>query len=287
MHIKQIGQGGKTIVLMPGWDTLMSSLGPALPTADFAPLMRELSQNHTVCIIEFFGYGLSDSIDRPHTNENYVQEIREALKLVGLKPPYVLMPYSSAGIYCEYYGVVYPDEVEALILLDTLPTIENFAEMLVFPEKKLEKLSAQKHSKLTIGLGSVLTKLILRIRGKKQTYIQMGYTKDDIIEMASTPSHMGTLVAQMRALPNNLRELLALKSKLEIPIMLLSSGQMKEDVKYQKHLKEYLKKLGEHTKHMVIDGSTHINIYGQREYRKVIFREVDAFLKILDENCPE
>jgi len=276
-----MGQGGKTIVLMPGWDVLMSSLGPTLPTADFAPLMRELSQNHTMCAIEFFGYGLSDATDRPHTNENYVQEIREVLKLAGLMPPYVLMPYASAGIYCEYYVATYPEEVEALVLLDTLPTIASFTEMLTFPEKKLEKLSTQKHSTFTIGLGVLLTKLILRIRGKKQKYIQEGYTTDEVIAMASTPSHMGTVIAQMRALPEALRELLALEAKLEIPIMLLSSEQPRTDAEQKKHRNVYIEKLGKATLHVIVEGSTHIDIYGKRKFRKIIHQEVDAFLKIL------
>ena len=281
MHIQRMGHGEKTIVLLPGWDVRMSSLGPTLPTADFAPLMRELSQNHTVCTIEFFGYGLSDCTDRPHTNENYVQEIRKALKLAGLKPPYVLMPYSSAGIYCEYYAATYPEEIEALVLLDTLPTVEPFIDLLTFPEKKLEQLSVQKHSKFTIGLGVALTKLILQIKGERQAYIQEGYTKDEIVAMAGTPSHMGTVVAQMRALPDNLREVLALEVELKLPILLLSSGQTKEDARYQRYLNAYSEKLGEHAKHVFVDGSTHVNIHGQREFRRVICREIDTFLKNL------
>ena len=274
MHIRRMGQGEKTIVLLSGW-------GVPLPTADFAPLMRDLSQKHTVCTIEFFGYGRSDSTDRPHTNENYVQEIREALNAAGLKPPYVLMPYSCSGIYCEYYAAMYPDEIEALVLLDTSPTVERFAESCVLPEKELEKLAAQTYSKFTIALGRVLAKLILRIRGKKQTYIQAGYTKDEIIAMATTPNHMATLVAQMRALPDNVRETAALEIKSELPIMLLRCGEVKEDTRHQKSLKEHLEKLGEHTKHVVVAGSTHSDIYWRRDFRNTICRETDAFLNAL------
>ncbi|MCL2570754.1 MAG: alpha/beta hydrolase [Firmicutes bacterium] len=181
MHVKHMGRGEKTIVLVPGWDTSLSKYGPALPTADFAPLMRDLSQDNKVCIVEFFGYGLSDKINRPHTNENYVQEIREVLKLMGLKPPYILMPYSCSGVYCEHYAATYPSEIEALILLDTLPTVECFSEKLVVQEKILEKMSKQKHSKFTIGLGKCISKIILRVRGKNQKYIKEGYTKDEIM----------------------------------------------------------------------------------------------------------
>ena len=38
MHITQAGEGETTIVLLPG-------LGEGLPSADFAPLIRELSKD--------------------------------------------------------------------------------------------------------------------------------------------------------------------------------------------------------------------------------------------------
>ena len=180
LHVLQMGSGGKTIVLMPG-------RGVPLPTVDFTLLMRDLSQKHTVCTIEFFGYGLSDSTDRPHTNENYVQEIREALKLAGLKPPYVLMPHSAAGIYCEYYAAKYPQEVEGLVLLDTSPTVEGFVDKLAFPEKEIESLTKHRPSKFVLWLNRALGSLILRIQGEKQEHIQAGYTKDEVLEGRKIP----------------------------------------------------------------------------------------------------
>jgi len=77
MYLRVMGFGGKTVVLMPGW-------GLPLPTVEFAPLMRDLAERHTVCVLEFFGYGHSDPIDRHHTNENYMNEIREALEFTSL-----------------------------------------------------------------------------------------------------------------------------------------------------------------------------------------------------------
>ena len=91
MHVRQMGMGEKIIVLLPGWNV-------PLPSVEFAPLMRELAKKYTVCAVEYFGYGHSDSTDSPHTNENYTQAIREVLALAGLKPPYVLMPYSCSGV---------------------------------------------------------------------------------------------------------------------------------------------------------------------------------------------
>ncbi|MEJ6949650.1 alpha/beta fold hydrolase [Natronospora cellulosivora (SeqCode)] len=117
MHLHAMGSGEKTIILLPGY-------GVSLPSADFAPLMRKLSQNYKVVCIEYFGIGFSEEIDTPRTNENYVQEIRTVLNKAGFKPPYILMPHSASGIYSEYYARKYPEEVSAIIMLDTTSSSE-------------------------------------------------------------------------------------------------------------------------------------------------------------------
>ena len=91
----------------------------------------------------------------------------------------------------------------------------------------------------------------------------------------------------MRALPHNLREVVALETTLELPILLLTCGEIKEDTDHQKYLQGHLEKLGEHTVHMSVDGSAHSNIYWQRDYRKAICQEVDAFLKSMHNHRTE
>ena len=73
MHIMQVGEGDTTIVLLPG-------LGDGLPSADFAPLIRELSKDYRVVCIDYFGVGFSSETSRERTCSNYVEEIREVLK---------------------------------------------------------------------------------------------------------------------------------------------------------------------------------------------------------------
>jgi len=118
MHVKIMGGGEKTIVYLPGWNE-------PLPTVESGPLMRKLAEKYTVCAVEYFGYGLSDRVDRAHTNENYVEEIREVLSAAGLNPPYVLMPYSCSGVYAEYYAIKYPHELEGIIMLDCTSTAQD------------------------------------------------------------------------------------------------------------------------------------------------------------------
>lgn len=106
------GSGEKTIVLLSG-------LGTASPIIDFMPLAERLAKDYKVVILEYFGYGFSDSTMKKRSNENIVKEIRKALQALDVSGPYILMPHSISGIYSFYYALNYPNEVEAIIGIDT------------------------------------------------------------------------------------------------------------------------------------------------------------------------
>lgn len=105
------GSGEKTIVLLSG-------LGTASPITDFMPLAERLSDDYKVVILEYFGYGFSDTTKEERSNENMVNETRAALKELEISGPYILMPHSISGVYALYYAINYPDEVEAIIGID-------------------------------------------------------------------------------------------------------------------------------------------------------------------------
>lgn len=105
------GSGEKTIVLLSG-------LGTASPITDFMPLAERLSADYKVVILEYYGYGFSDTTKEERTNENIVNEIRSALKELEISGPYILMPHSISGVYAMYYAINYPNEVEAIIGID-------------------------------------------------------------------------------------------------------------------------------------------------------------------------
>lgn len=106
------GTGDKTVVLLSG-------LGTASPMIDFMPLAERLSEDYQVVILEYFGYGFSDLTNKERSSENIVREIRLALKELNISGPYILMPHSISGIYSFYYALNYPNEVEAIIGIDT------------------------------------------------------------------------------------------------------------------------------------------------------------------------
>lgn len=168
MHLYQMGNKDKTIVLLPG-------LGVGLPCADFSPLMRSLSEEYTVVCVEYFGVGFSTLTNRERTCENYVEEIRTALSNAGFEAPYTFMPHSISSVYCEYYASLYPDEVEAIISLDGTSTAYIGEDMPNFVKSLLGVAKVQQ----TIGLTSVLASLTAN-RTKLLSY---GYTEKEVNDL--------------------------------------------------------------------------------------------------------
>jgi pimeloyl-ACP methyl ester carboxylesterase len=121
MHVYFEGNGKEKIILLSGF-------GTPSPVVDYLPLIKVLSMDFTVAAVEYYGYGWSDRTNKPRTNQNMIEETRRALMKAGILPPYVLVPHSISGLYALYYANTYPDEVEAIIGLDTsVPEASEFA----------------------------------------------------------------------------------------------------------------------------------------------------------------
>ncbi|WBW95132.1 alpha/beta hydrolase [Oceanirhabdus sp. W0125-5] len=116
IRVSVTGEGKKTIILLSG-------MGTASPIIDFKPLAQKLSNHYQVVTLEYAGYGLSDDSKKDRTNKNIVEEIRGTLSQLKIEPPYILMPHSISGMYCLKYMSTYPEEVEAMIGIDS--TVPN------------------------------------------------------------------------------------------------------------------------------------------------------------------
>lgn len=238
MHVYSMGDGEKTIVLLPGF-------GVALPSADFGPLMREFSKEYTVVCIEYFGVGFSDQTDNPRTNENYTEEIRTALSLAGFKAPYVLMPHSASGIYSEYYAAKYPDEVSTIIMLDTTSTAKIQAEN---PPKFVYELG-----KLQQACG--LTRIGVALAPPSQK-AENGYTEKEISDYKLFANHVlnDTIIDQSYRMLGNINEVSAIVFPQEIPVLKLISSQTEEKAgaEYQTN---HLTRLGANAESRILEGS--------------------------------
>lgn len=238
MHVYSMGEGDKTIVLLPG-------LGVPLPSADFGPLMRELSKDFTVVCIEYYGYGFSDETTEPRTNENYTEETRMALSNAGFEPPYILMPHSASGIYSEYYAIKYPDEIVAIIMLDTTSSAVEDTKV---PRFVYQLVKIQQMVGFNRIIGSVAVPLMLKEEN--------GYTKKEIGDYRKFFNHVNnnTIINQNIRFYDNVLEVMRMEFPNGVPVLkIVPTGTIKQTEKdYQTN---HLGRLGANAKSITLDGT--------------------------------
>lgn len=82
-------------------------------------VIPEVSKKATVFAYNRPSYGNSDATTTPRDSEHITAELRALLAAKGLKPPYIMVGHSVGGLYMQHYARRYPDEVKALILVDS------------------------------------------------------------------------------------------------------------------------------------------------------------------------
>ncbi len=111
MNIYIEGEGEQTIVFLSGG-------GTCSPVLDFKSLYSLLSDDYKVVVVEKFGYGFSDVVDKERDIVSVLADTREALAAAGVEGPYILCPHSMSGIEALYWAQQYPEEVSAIVGLD-------------------------------------------------------------------------------------------------------------------------------------------------------------------------
>lgn len=113
MHVFSAGDAQQTRLVF------LAGHGTSSPTMDFKPLWDQLRGEYRISVVERPGYGWSAHTDKPRDIDTLLEETREALRLSGETPPYVLLPHSMSGLEALYWAKKYPHEVSAIIGLDT------------------------------------------------------------------------------------------------------------------------------------------------------------------------
>lgn len=85
----------------------------------WAKVWPEVAKHHAAIAYNRAGYGRSDAPVAPRDGEQVVAELRALLKAQQLAPPYVLVGHSLGGLYLQLYARQHPEEVQALILVDS------------------------------------------------------------------------------------------------------------------------------------------------------------------------
>lgn len=123
------GSGSPTLVFDTGLGGDSSNWG----RYGLIPLLEPIS---SWCIYDRANRGRSDAAPGPRTSADVVADLHALLAAASIPPPYVLIGHSFGGYNVRLYAVTYPDEVQALVLTDTVtPEFITALEQELTPEQ--------------------------------------------------------------------------------------------------------------------------------------------------------
>jgi len=112
IHIYTEGKGNPNLIFMSGSGTYS-------PIYDFKALYSKMSDEYKITVIEKAGYGYSEITNISRDIDTLLYETRSALKELNINPPYILVPHSMSAIEALYWVQCYPEEIKAIIGIDS------------------------------------------------------------------------------------------------------------------------------------------------------------------------
>lgn len=79
----------------------------------------EIAKSNRTCSYDRAGYTWSQNSPLERTCQNIVEELRTLLKNAQIPGPYILVGHSLGGLHMLLYAHMYPEEVAALVLVDS------------------------------------------------------------------------------------------------------------------------------------------------------------------------
>jgi pimeloyl-ACP methyl ester carboxylesterase len=111
LHVHCTGRGSPIVVIENGFDEF---------SFDWVLVQARVEKFTRVCTYDRAGYAWSDPGPKPRTYAQINIELRDALKRIGERPPYVLVGHSFGGPVVRNFALIYPKEVSGMVLVDTV-----------------------------------------------------------------------------------------------------------------------------------------------------------------------
>ena len=110
LHLSCTGSGTPTVVLEPGGGGMSSILGWIAPA---------VARDTRVCVYDRAGRGWSEPADTAQDGAQIATDLHRLLQRGHVPGPYVLAGHSFGGLYVLTFAARYPDEVAAMVLVDS------------------------------------------------------------------------------------------------------------------------------------------------------------------------
>lgn len=110
LFIQCMGSGSPTVMIDGGAGTW---------SLFYRHIQQELAATARVCTYDRAGLGRSEAGPKPRTSLQMAAELHTLLHNAGITPPVILVGHSLGGLNVRVYQQQYPEEVAAVVLLDS------------------------------------------------------------------------------------------------------------------------------------------------------------------------
>lgn len=282
LHAHQMGSGSPTVLFEAG----LGSFG-----LQWLPIQSQIAQFTHTLSYDRAGLGWSDPSPYPRTPQQLTEELHCLLEKLHLTPPYILVAHSFGGLICRYFTRRYPDEVQAMVLVDTshemqLEKIKNYQRMHTLSKRMMLMLSFMSRSRF---IGRVVA-----AQSFKEVRADIS---DDIwqqfISLAGSPAHYKAIYAEMacfedffgptHSIPRDFGDLpLTVITAEESMLHQRSVGGISAQELNQAHLENQAEIAGMSTngQHIVVPQATHLSISSNPVHTAAV---VNAIRQLLPE----
>lgn len=218
LNVNLSGSGGPTVIL---------SAGGGGSTLHWGRVQGPLGLTNRVLAFDRAGMGFSDPGPLPRTTSRVVSDLRAALVVLDLGPPYVLVGHSMGSFDARLFAFLHPEEVVGMVLVDPRGTGHQERNKVTAPSlgpiqrreaRELRRKPAMAQSKPAPGTAEY-DALVPR-RDPTLT----DEVNDALRDLALRPSYWRTIKAELDAANGaSDEELRAAERQLDIPLIVLSA----------------------------------------------------------------
>jgi pimeloyl-ACP methyl ester carboxylesterase len=175
------------VVTGEGSPTVILAGGHGCTALAWAPVQIGLGLSSRTVSFDQAGMGFSDPGPLPVTGSAVVEDLRAALKAVGLRPPYVLVGLSLGGLYMRLFAFKYPQEVVGMVMVDSSS------------EHQHRRTFGQNSPRFAAMLRNHLRKLTRLVRLAREGALVPGAPEyDELFGSAATPMRLTPAVKAAR-----------------------------------------------------------------------------------------
>ena len=237
-------------------------------------IQDSIAQFNSTVSYDRAGLGWSGPSRTPRTPFNIATELREALRLAGVNPPYVLVGHSFGGLVTRRFALLFPDDVAGIVLIDPMrceewPPLDPSKQSQLDLGRKLIRFAMPvTHCGLARLLVSLLfcraAKLSHQIAGAAGTHSRhvLDRVKTEVQKMPrevwpavaahwSRPGFFAGVRCHIQSIPETVREMHVAEPITDIPITVLTPGNA------EPLSEEQLERIGDNIRQVIARSSEH------------------------------